>query len=263
MAQSLEVKPFVKLSPAHLACRSRLWAAPLEREHPDLRSVSAPVWEHYGSFPGGCVRPRALRARREASLLLRGSVCRRRRAEVTEAGTTSIGTAEILRRRRQRGLTSDDRRCQDHTVEEVSYDHRDRRAPTVVEGHEARRFELLGRRRTVLLARHPRVHRGQRRHGHAQHVERVHEADGASQQPGRPAPALEGRGVNGGENPAVQEVDTEAYQFRPVAVWREHGPQHKGEVYAAETEPLATCHQGSQDYRAYKPPKRDAALIHV
>src|SRR5919107_214457 len=145
----------------------------------------------------------------------------------------------------------------------MGQDHRDRRAPAVVEGHEPWRFELPGRRRTVLLARHPRVHCRQGRHGSDQHVERMHQADHSAQPPGRPAPALEGRGVHTGEDPAVQEVDSEAYQLRPVPVWREHGPQHKREIYPAQTEPLATCHQGSQDYRAYKPPKRDAALVHV
>src|ERR687889_563803 len=91
----------------------------------------------------------------------------------------------------------------------------------------------------------------------------MHQADGASQPPGRTTPALEGRGINAGEDPAIQEVDTEAYQFRPVPVWREYGPQHKGEIYPAETEPLATGHQGRQDYRAYESPERDAALVHV
>src|SRR5215203_6364932 len=114
---------------------------------------------------------------------------------------------------------------------------------------------MLGRRWTVLLARHPRVHRRQRRHGRDKHVERVHYADGASKPPGRPTPTLEGCGVEAGEYPAIQEVYSEAYQFRPVPVWREHGPQHKGEAYPAETKPLATSHQGRQGEGAYKHPK--------
>src|SRR5918994_1830239 len=91
----------------------------------------------------------------------------------------------------------------------------------------------------------------------------MHQANGSSQPPGCPAPALEGCGVDAGEDPAVQEVDSEAYQLRPIPVRREHSPQHEGEIHAAEAESLATGHQGRQDHRAYKPPKRDAALVHV
>ena len=115
----------------------RGYSCPLAGVTPDHPEVCR-MAEAYGSRGCGRDRPRALRPWREASLLLRGSVCRRRRANVTEAGTTSSGTAEILRRRASGCLLQTVERAEDGAVDEVSQDHRNRRAAPIVHGHEAR-----------------------------------------------------------------------------------------------------------------------------
>ena len=55
LIRTLPALELLRFAPMDEAARlSSLSPDTLEREHPDLRSVSALAWEHYGSFPG-CV----------------------------------------------------------------------------------------------------------------------------------------------------------------------------------------------------------------
>src|ERR671921_2797858 len=88
-----------------------------------------------------------------------------------------------------------------------------------------------------MLTRHPRVHSGQHRHGRYQHEERVHQPDCGAQPPSHPTPALEGGGVDGGEDPTVYEVRPEAHELCPVPIGRQHRPSMKGRFMRVRPSP--------------------------
>src|SRR5207245_320083 len=69
------------------------------------------------------------------------------------------------------------KRPEDGAVNEVAGDYRKRRLPAVVQAEKARRLDLLGRGRSLLLARHPRVETGKQRHDGGEDEEGVNETN--------------------------------------------------------------------------------------
>ena len=178
--------------------------------------------------------------------------------------TTSSGTAERFFGSGRVELLQTIERAEDTSVEEVGQDHRDRRSPAVVQGQEARWLELPRRRGTLLLARHPRVHRGQRRHGGDQHEERVHQADElllATRLPGASSRRPRRRSL-AKIQPLMKCTP------KPITLARSRFgvtmvPSMKGIFILLRPSAWLPAIRVVRTTRADEPPERDAALVHL